>query len=53
MIYTRTGDDPKRAMMFLEMCFPGGLDVALKSGEGNVVALRITVRDGLREQETP
>ena len=47
MIQVRTGNDPKdrkRALMFLNMCFPYGLDVAIKSGDGTVVALRITER---------
>jgi hypothetical protein len=30
--------------MLLSMCFPYGLDAAIKSGDGNVVALRITER---------
>jgi hypothetical protein len=45
MIQIRTGEDPKkpkRALMFLDMCFPYGLDAAIKSGEGDVMALRIT-----------
>lgn len=47
MIQIRTGNDPKdpkRALMFLNMCFTYGLDVAIKSGDGDVVALRITER---------
>jgi hypothetical protein len=44
MIQIRTGADPKRAMMFLSMCFPYGLDIVIKQGDGNVVALRITER---------
>ena len=47
MIHIRTGNDPKdpkRALMFLNMCFTYGLDAAIKSGDGNVVALRITER---------
>jgi hypothetical protein len=30
--------------MFLIMCFPYGLDIVIKQGDGNVVALRITER---------
>ena len=47
MIQVRTGDDPKdpkRALMFLDMCFPYGVAAAVKSGDGNIVALRITER---------
>lgn len=47
MIQVRTGDDPKdpkRGLMFLSMCFAYGLDVAIGKGDGNVVAMRITVR---------
>ncbi len=47
MIQVRTGNDPKdpkRALMFLNMCFPYGLDIAIKNGDGDVVAMRITER---------
>ena len=47
MFQVRTGNnpkDPKRALMFLDMCFPYGLDVETKKGDGTVVALRITDR---------
>jgi hypothetical protein len=44
MIQIRTGADPKRAMMFLSMCFPYGLDIVIEKGDGNIVALRITER---------
>ena len=47
MIQVRTGNDPtnpKRARMFLDMCFPYGVEASIKSGEGNIVALRITER---------
>jgi hypothetical protein len=44
MIYVRAGNDPKRALMLLSMCFPYGLDAAVAQGDGNVVALRITER---------
>lgn len=47
MIQVRTGNDPKdprRALMFLDMCFPYGLAAAVKRGDGEVVALRITER---------
>lgn len=47
MIQIRTGSDPanpKRSMMFLDMCFPYGLAAAIEKGDGNVVALRITER---------
>lgn len=44
MIQIRTGADPKRTLMFLSMCFPYGLDVVIKQGDGSVVALRITER---------
>lgn len=42
MIQIRTGSDPRRAMMFLSMCFPYGLNDAVKRSDGNVIALRIT-----------
>ena len=45
MIQVRTGNDPsnpKRARMFLDMCFPYGVQAAIDHGEGNIVALRIT-----------
>jgi hypothetical protein len=48
MIQIRTGNDPadpRRALLFLNMCFPYGLDAAVKAGEGDVVAMRITERD--------
>ena len=44
MIQVRTGDDPTRARMFLDMCFPYGVDASVASGEGSVVAMRITER---------
>lgn len=47
MIQIRTGNDPKdpkRGLMFLNMCFPYGIQASIDSGEGNVVALRITER---------
>lgn len=47
MIQVRTGNDPKdpkRALMLLDMCFAYGLDAAIKRGDGNVVAMRITER---------
>ena len=47
MIQVRTGNDlkdPRRALSFLSMCFPYGLDAAVKHGDGAVVALRITER---------
>jgi hypothetical protein len=47
MIQVRAGNDPKdpkRALMLLSMCFPYGLDAAIKDGDGNVIALRITER---------
>ena len=44
MIQVRTGSEPARARMFLDMCFPYGVDAAVKRGDGNVVALRITER---------
>lgn len=49
MIQVRTStasSDPKRALMFLNMCFHYGLDVAIRHGDGNVVALRITELPG-------
>ena len=49
MIQVRTGtdpSDPRRALMFLNMCFPYGLDAAIKHGDGSLVALRITERPG-------
>ena len=55
MIQIRTGSDPtnpKRALMFLDMCFTYGLDAAIKSGDGNFVALRSTERAN-EEQEIP
>ena len=44
MIQVRTGSDPKRARMFLDMCFPYGLDAETAKGDGAVVAMRITER---------
>lgn len=44
MIQVRTGASADRAKMFLNMCFPYGLDLAIKHGDGKVVALRITER---------
>lgn len=47
LIQVRTGadpKDPKRALMFLSMCFSYGLDAAVERGDGNIVALRITER---------
>ena len=35
---------PERALMLLSMCFPYGLEAAVKHGEGSVVALRIEER---------
>lgn len=48
MIQVRTGSDPqnpKRALMFLDMCFTYGLAAELAQGDGAVVALRITERE--------
>ena len=47
MIQVRAGKDPKdlkRALMFLSMCFPYGLDAAIERGDGTIVALCITER---------
>ena len=47
MIHVRTGSDPanpKRARMFLDMCFPYGVDASVERGDGVVAALRITER---------
>jgi hypothetical protein len=44
MIQIRTGSEPPRARMLLNMCFPYGLDAAISKGDGQVVALRITER---------
>jgi hypothetical protein len=44
MIQVRTGASADRAMMFLDMCFPYGLEAALEKKTGWVVALRITER---------
>ena len=44
MIQVRTGSDPKRARMFLDMCFPYGVDASVERGDGNIVAMRITER---------
>jgi hypothetical protein len=47
MIQIRTGNDPsnpKRALMFLDMCFPYGVASSVERGEGSIVALRITER---------
>jgi hypothetical protein len=47
MIQVRTGNDPtnpKRARMFLDMCFPYGVDSAIERGDGSMIALRITER---------
>jgi len=45
MIQVRTGNDPtnpKRGRMFLDMCFPYGVDASVACGDGNILALRIT-----------
>jgi len=47
MIQIRTGNDPenpRRALMFLDMCFPYGVKASVDSGEGTIVPLRITER---------
>ena len=44
MIQVRTGSEPNRARMFLDMCFPGGVDASVARGDGSVVAMRITER---------
>ena len=47
MIQIRTGSDPtdpKRALMFLNMCFPYGLDAAIAKGDGAVIAMHIAER---------
>ena len=46
MIQIRTGapNEPSRAMMFLDMCFPYGLKAEVAAGRGKVLALRITER---------
>jgi hypothetical protein len=44
LIQIRTGTDPVRSMMALDMCFPYGLKAAIEHGDGSVVALRITER---------
>jgi hypothetical protein len=45
MVQIRTGDSPKRAMMFLNMCFAYGVKAAIDRGEGKILALRITERN--------
>jgi hypothetical protein len=50
MIQVRTGASADRAMMFLDMCFPYGLKLAVEKKTGRVVALRITER---AEETTP
>ena len=44
MIQVRTGSEPTRARMFLDMCFPGGVDASVARGDGSVVAMRSTER---------
>jgi hypothetical protein len=47
MIQVRTGNDPQdpnRALMFLQMCFPYGIGAAVERGDGQVIAMRITER---------
>jgi len=44
MIQVRAGASDERAKMLLNMCFPCGLDAAIRAGNGKVVALRITER---------
>jgi hypothetical protein len=44
MIQVRSGTDPSRAMMLLDMCFAYGLQAEVKRGRGSVVALRVTER---------
>lgn len=54
MIQVRTGNDPanpKRGRMFLDMCFPYGVDAEVERGDGNIVALRITERAISQEVE--
>jgi hypothetical protein len=46
MIQVRSGSEPGRALMFLSMCFPYGLDSAIRRGDGRLVALRITEHPG-------
>jgi hypothetical protein len=47
MVQIRAGSDstnPNRALMLLDMCFPGGVRSAIDAGRGKVLALRITER---------
>lgn len=44
MIQVRTGTEPRRSMMFLDMCFPYGVAAEVEAGRGSVLALRITER---------
>ena len=38
----KRGTDPKRGRMFLDMCFPYGVDASVACGDGNILALRLT-----------
>ena len=47
MVQIRATSDPAnptRALMLLDMCFPGGLRGAIDAGRGKLLALRITER---------
>lgn len=44
MIFPRTDAPHLKPHMFLDMCFAYGMDVEVKAGKGNMVALRITRR---------
>lgn len=37
-------DEPRKALMLLDLCFPCGLDSAIKQGAGEIVALRVKER---------
>jgi hypothetical protein len=54
MIQVRGGNNPanlRRALMYLSMCFPYGLDAAIKHGDGDIIGLRITER--AEQEEVP
>ncbi len=52
MIQVRTGNDPKdprRALMFLNMCFPYGVNAEIERETGAIVAMRVTERQEIPE----
>jgi hypothetical protein len=42
MIYPRATSERNKPWMLLDMCFPYGIEAAIKRGEGQMLALRIT-----------